>query len=250
MGTLGHPQSPCPCCPQAAAGTVATPCLRQAPATSPAASHAGSLGNQQERAAHPAGEGRGPAACGCTPRGTGARSGAVAVGPDPGAGGAVTPPAAGAPFPPAPGHGHAGVPRAPTRAPCVRRPSLACPVSPGPGFATNAAALAVGASWCPPPAGASPHLPLPARQPLVPLPLADVVGVPGLEGVPLHRPLPQARLPAQPAAEPPARALCRQGERGQGTTVAVRGKPQAGLGDSRGTQQSCSGGWRGAHAYA
>lgn len=89
-----------------------------------------------------------------------------------------------------------------------------------------------------PPARAGSHLPLPARQPLVPLPLADVVGVPGLEGVPLHGPLPQARLPAQPAAQPPTGALC-QGESRlkaavlalpQTPGMAARGEPWPGTG--------------------
>lgn len=77
----------------------------------------------------------------------------------------------------------------------------------------------------------APHLPLPACQPLVPLPLADVVGVSGLEGVPLHGPLPQARLPAQPTTQPSAGALPWEGERdeaeGCGSSAAT------GTGDSR-----------------
>lgn len=60
-----------------------------------------------------------------------------------------------------------------------------------------------GVTWLSP----SPHLSLPACQPLVALPLADVVGVPCLEGVPLHGALPQARLPAQPTPQPPTGAL-------------------------------------------
>lgn len=60
-----------------------------------------------------------------------------------------------------------------------------------------------GVTWLSP----RPHLSLPACQPLVALPLADVVWVPCLEGVPLHGALPQARLPAQPAPQPPTGAL-------------------------------------------
>lgn len=60
-----------------------------------------------------------------------------------------------------------------------------------------------GVTWLSP----RPHLSLPACQPLVALPLADVVWVPCLEGVSLHGALPQARLPAQPAPQPPTGAL-------------------------------------------
>lgn len=60
------------------------------------------------------------------------------------------------------------------------------------------------------------HLPFPACQPLVPLALADVVGVPGLEGEPRHGPLAKAGLPAQATPKPAPGAL------GQRHSVALR----------------------------
>lgn len=60
------------------------------------------------------------------------------------------------------------------------------------------------------------HLPFPACQPLVPLALADVVGVPCLEGEPRHGPLAKAGLPAQATPQPAPGAL------GQRHSVALR----------------------------
>lgn len=82
-GDPGAPTEPLSLLPQASAGTVATPCPCQAPAMSPAVSHAGCPGKQWEQAAHPTGEGRTgprcprlrtPARARAAPGGTGARS--------------------------------------------------------------------------------------------------------------------------------------------------------------------------------
>lgn len=51
------------------------------------------------------------------------------------------------------------------------------------------------------------HLHLPLVEPLLSGPLANVIGVPGLEGNPGHWPLPEADLPAHTPPQTPARAL-------------------------------------------
>lgn len=67
----------------------------------------------------------------------------------------------------------------------------------------------------------APHLPFPACQPLVPLALADVVGVPRLEGEPRHGPLAEAGLPAQATPQPAPGALGQRDDRQTGIKVGM-----------------------------